>query len=40
MILDRDTVYISDNLGYLYAFNYKTQKLVWQKIIKYHLDQI
>ena len=34
MILDRDTVYISDNLGYLYAFNYKTQKLVWAKNYK------
>ena len=34
MILDRDTVYISDNLGYLYAFNYKTKKLVWAKNYK------
>ena len=30
-VIEKNIVYISDNIGYLYALNYKTQKLIWAK---------
>ena len=33
-IIDGSTIYISDNLGYLYAINYKSKKLLWAKNFK------
>ena len=30
----------SDNLGYLYALDYKKKQLVWAKNFRYRLDQI
>ena len=40
MIVENDTVYISDNLGYLYAYNYIDDKYIWLKITRYHLGRI
>ena len=34
MIVENDTVYISDNLGYLYAYNYIDDKYIWAKNYK------
>lgn len=33
-IIEKNTIYISDNLGYLYAINYKLKKLLWAKNFK------
>ncbi len=33
-VIEKNTVYISDNIGYLYALNYETQKLIWAKNFK------
>lgn len=33
-IIEKKIIYISDNLGYLYAINYKSQKLLWAKNVK------
>ena len=30
-VIEKNIVYISDNIGYLYALNYETQKLIWAK---------
>ena len=30
-VIEKNTVYISDNIGYLYALNYETQKIIWAK---------
>ena len=29
LILDKGIIYVSDNIGFLYAYDYKKQKLVW-----------
>ena len=34
LIVEKDIVYISDNLGYLYAINYKTGNIIWAKNYK------
>ncbi len=34
IIVENDTVYISDNLGYLYAYNYIDNKYIWAKNYK------
>ena len=34
LIIENDIIYVSDNIGYLYAFNYKYNKLVWAKNYK------
>tara|TARA_B100001250_G_scaffold326495_1_gene290477 strand:- start:627 stop:1952 length:1326 start_codon:yes stop_codon:yes gene_type:complete len=34
IIIEKDTIYISDNLGYLYALNYKNKILLWAKNLK------
>ena len=34
LIIENDILYVSDNVGYLYAFNYKYNKLVWAKNYK------
>ena len=34
IIVENDTVYISDNLGYLYAYNYIDDKYIWAKNYK------
>ena len=34
LIIEKDIIYVSDNIGYLYAFNYKHNKLVWAKNYK------
>ena len=39
LIVYKDVVYVSDNIGFLYALNFKTNKIYGQKIIKYHLGQ-
>jgi outer membrane protein assembly factor BamB len=33
-IIEKNIIYISDNIGYLYALNYETQKLIWAKNFK------
>ncbi len=33
-IVENNIIYVADNLGYLYSFNYKTKKLVWAKNYK------
>ena len=30
-IVEDNIIYVADNLGYLYSFNYKTEKLLWAK---------
>ncbi len=32
--IDKDIIYISDNLGYLYAFDIKNNKIIWAKDLK------
>ena len=34
LIIENDIIYVSDNIGYLYSFNYKQNKLVWAKNYK------
>ena len=34
MIVEKNIIYISDNVGYLYAYNYKFDKIVWAKNYK------
>jgi len=34
LLVENDIIYISDNLGYLYAFEYKKDKLLWAKNYK------
>ena len=34
LIIENDIIYVSDNIGYLYSFNYKHNKLVWAKNYK------
>ncbi len=29
LIIDKDIIYVADNIGYLYAFDYKKEKLLW-----------
>ena len=31
LIVDDNIIYVSDNLGYIYAYNYKDDKLIWAK---------
>jgi outer membrane protein assembly factor BamB len=33
-IVEKNIIYTSDNLGYLYAYNYKTNKILWAKNYK------
>ena len=33
-IIENGIIYVSDNIGYLYAFNYKTKKFLWAKNYK------
>jgi outer membrane protein assembly factor BamB len=33
-IIQDDIIYISDNIGYLYAYNYKINKIIWAKDYK------
>ena len=35
--VENNIIYAADNLGYLYSFNYKTEKLLWANYIIYHL---
>tara|TARA_B100001057_G_scaffold21046_2_gene19490 strand:- start:5550 stop:6872 length:1323 start_codon:yes stop_codon:yes gene_type:complete len=34
IIVDNNILFISDNLGYLYSYNYKTDKILWAKNYK------
>ena len=34
LYVDNNTIYVSDNLGYLYAYNYKKDKILWAKNYK------
>ena len=34
LIIEKDVIYISDNIGYLYALNIKTGQLIWAKNYK------
>ncbi len=34
LIIENNIIYVSDNIGYLYAFDYKHNKLVWAKNYK------
>ena len=40
MILENQIIYVSDNIGYLYAYDIKKIKFYGLKITKLHLDQI
>ena len=33
-IVENNTIFIGDNLGYIYAFNYKLHKILWAKNYK------
>ena len=39
IVIDETIVYVSDNLGYVYAYDYEFKKLFGQKTIKFPLDQ-
>ena len=34
MIVENNIIYVSDNLGYLYAFDYRNNKILWAKNYK------
>ena len=34
LIIENEIIYVSDNIGYLYAYNYKKNKIVWAKNYK------
>lgn len=34
LILDKDVVYVTDNFGYFYAYNFNLKKLIWAKNYK------
>lgn len=34
LIVEKNIIYVSDNIGYLYAYNYKINKIVWAKNYK------
>ena len=34
MIVEKNIIYISDNIGYIYAFNYQIKKVIWAKNFK------
>ncbi len=34
LIVDDDIIYISDNIGYIYSYNYKYDKILWAKKFK------
>ena len=40
MIIEKNTIFVSDNFGYLYAYDYIKMKSFGLKIIKYLFDQI
>ena len=40
ILTNDDNIYVSDNLGFLYAYNYEKIKFCGQKTIRYLLDQI
>ena len=39
-ILDKNTIYVSDNIGYLYAYDVEKKKSFGQTILKFLLDLI
>ena len=34
IVLDKDLIYVTDNLGFIYAFNYIEEKILWAKDVK------
>ena len=34
LIIDKNIIYVSDNLGYLYAYNFELDKIIWAKSYK------
>lgn len=34
LIVDKNIIYVSDNIGYLYAYDYKIDKILWAKYYK------
>ena len=34
LVVDKNIIYVSDNIGFLYAYNYKNNKLLWAKNYK------
>tara|TARA_B100001248_G_scaffold242571_1_gene210212 strand:- start:791 stop:2116 length:1326 start_codon:yes stop_codon:yes gene_type:complete len=34
LIIEKNIIYISDNIGYIYAYNYETKKFLWAKKFK------
>ena len=34
MIVEKEIIYISDNIGYVYAYNYLENKILWAKNYK------
>ena len=34
LIVENNVIYVSDNIGYIYAFNYKKKKVIWAKNFK------
>ena len=39
LIVEKDIIYVSDNLGYFYAFNYRKNSIIWAKISIFLFDQ-
>ena len=40
MTINNNVLYVSDNIGYIYALDYKKKNYCGQKILKSLLDQI
>ncbi len=34
LIVEKGIIYVSDNIGYVYAYNYKSKKILWAKNLK------
>ena len=38
--LDKNILFVSDNLGYLYSYDYNANKILWAKNFEFLLDLI
>ena len=34
LVVEKNIIYVSDNIGYIYAYNYKINRLIWAKNYK------
>ena len=38
--VENNIIFVADNIGYLYSYDYEKNKILWAKNIKLDLDQI